>query len=45
MKRRFPFFFSLLMALPMWASHPVCVSNRAVEGGIRCDGIQSEKQS
>lgn len=32
MKRRFPFFFSLLMALPMWASHPVCVSNRAVEG-------------
>lgn len=32
MKRSLPFFFLLLMALPMWASHPVCVSNRAVEG-------------
>ena len=32
MKRSLPFFFSLLMALPMWASQPVCVSNRAVEG-------------
>lgn len=32
MKRSLPFFFSLLMALPMWASHPVCVNNRAVEG-------------
>ena len=32
MKRSLPFFFLLLMALPMWASHPVCVNNRAVEG-------------
>ncbi len=32
MKRSLPFFFSLLMALPMWASYPVCVNNRAVEG-------------
>ena len=32
MKRSLPFFFSLLMALPMWASHPVCVNNRVVEG-------------
>lgn len=32
MKRSLPFFFLLLMALPMWASHPICVSNRAVEG-------------
>lgn len=32
MKRSLPFFFSLLMALPMWASHPVRVNNRVVEG-------------
>ena len=32
MKRSFPFFFSLLIALPMWASQPVCVNNRVVEG-------------
>lgn len=45
MKRSLPFFFLLLMALPMWASHPVCGKQSCCRGGIRHDGNQAEKQS